>query len=192
VVLFFITLTICLTKIGDQKMIDLSEKRQSIIAVATEVFEKFVGMPKDMRPDDKERTGIQVLVWEPGTRNLVMVSIKEPSEAAKFFAVEKAVRSHVLSDMSSDNSAHPPTMQFPGSLSVFLDELPGHEEEEGILLASTSGLSAEEDAATSAAVLARVTGNSFTEICDCVNDFAGGLPDWYDEADRSYFQFLFE
>lgn len=171
---------------------DLNEKRQDIISVATEVFEKFVGMPKDVRPDDKERTGIQVLVWEPGTRNLVMVSIKEPSEAARFFAVEKAVRSHVLSDMSSDNSAHPPTMQFAGSLSVFINELPRSGGGEGILRASTSGLTAEEDAAVSAAVLAKVTGNSFVEICDSVNDFGGELPDWYDEEDRGYFQFLFE
>lgn len=173
-------------------MIDLNEKRQDIIAVATELFEKFVNMPKDVRPDDKERTGIQVLVWEPGTRNLVMVSIKEPSEAARFFAVEKAVRSHVLSDMSSGNSVHTPTLQFAGSLSVFINELSHNEGGEGILRASTSGLTAEEDAAVSAAVLAAVTGNSFIEICDSVNEFGGDLPDWYDEEDRSYFQFLFK
>lgn len=173
-------------------MIDLNGKRQDIIAVATELFERFVSMPKDVRSDEKERTGIQVLVWEPGTRNLVMVSIKEPSEAAKFFAVEKAVRSHIMSDMSSDNSAHPPTMQFAGSLSVFLNELRGHESEEGIIRASTSGLKTEEDVAISAAILAKITGLSFKEICDSVKSFNGNLPDWYDEADRSYFQFLFE
>jgi hypothetical protein len=173
-------------------MINLDEKRQEIIAAATEVFEMFVGMPKNVRPDDKERTGIQVFVWEPGTRNLVMVSVKEPSEAAKFFSIEKAVRSHVMSDMSSGNSANPPAMQFAGSISVFLDDLPGHKNEEGILRASTSGLTADEDAATSAAVLAKVTGASFLEICNSVNYFGGELPDWYDEGNRNYFQFLFE
>jgi NCAIR mutase (PurE)-related protein len=171
---------------------DLNERRQDIIAVATELFEKFVNMPKDVRPDDKERTGIQVLVWEPGTRNLVIVSIKEPSEAAKFFSVEKAVRSHVLSDMSSQNSANPPTMEFAGSLSVFIDELPGDENGAGILRASTSGLTAEEEAAVSASVLARITGKSFVEICDSVRDFGGDLPDWYHKEDKGYFQFLFE
>lgn len=173
-------------------MVDLNEKRQDIIAVATELFEKFVNMPKDVRPDDKERTGIQVLVWEPGTRNLVMVSVKEPSEAARFFAVEKAVRSHVVSDMSSGNTAHPPALQFAGSLSVFVNELPKKVGGEGILRASTSGLTAEEDAAISAAVLAVATGNSFVEICDSVNEYGGVLPHWYDEEDRGYFQFLFE
>lgn len=173
-------------------MIDLGSKRQDIIAVATEVFEKFVNMPKSIRPDEKERTGIQVLVWEPGTRNLVMVSIKEPSEAARFFAVEKAVRSHILSDMSSDNSASPSVMQFAGSLSIFLGGLPGYAGGEGILRASTSGLTAEEDAATSAAVLAKITGRSFADVCDSVNAFDGRLPDWYDEQNRGYFEFLFE
>jgi hypothetical protein len=173
-------------------MIDLNSKRPQIIAVATELYKKFTSMPESVRHDDKVRTGIQVLVWEPGTRNMVMVSIEEPSEAARFFAVEKAVRSHVLSDMSSGNSADPDSMQFPGSLSVFLDELRGHEGESGILRASTSGLTGEEDAATSAAVLATVTEVSFSEICDNVNESFGDLPDWYDEEKREYFQFLFE
>ena len=172
-------------------MIDLSEKRQDIIAVATELFEKFVSMPKSLRHDDKERTGIQVLAWEPYTRNLVMVSIKEPSEAAKFFVVEKAVRSNESSNMSSANLADSSAMQFPGSLSVFLNELPGRELKEGVLTVSVSGLLGEEDAAISAAIIAKITGVSFIEVCDSVDAFGGVLPDWYDE-NRSYFQFLFE
>src|SRR6056297_2452844 len=102
-------------------MIDLNEKRQDIIAVATELFEKFVNMPKNVRPDNKERTGIQVLVWQPGTRNFLMVSVGEPSEAARFFAVEKAVRSLQNGDVSSGNSADPDIMQFSGSVSIFTE-----------------------------------------------------------------------
>ena len=173
-------------------MIDLNEKRQDIIAVATELFEKFVNLPKSIRFDEKERTGIQVLVWEPGTRNLVLVSIGEPSEAARFFAVEKAVRSHLYNDAASDNSADSSIMQFAGSLSVFLDDLSGHENEAGLLMASTSGLTADEDAAISAAVLAKVTGNPFGQICDHVNEYGGHLPNWYDSDEESYFCFLFE
>ncbi|MEI7451983.1 MAG: hypothetical protein WCK37_02125 [Candidatus Falkowbacteria bacterium] len=172
----------------------MNEKRQDIIAVAAELFDKFVNIPKSVRPDDNKRTGIQVLVLEPHTRNLVMVSIKEPSEAAKFFVVEKAVRSEELSHMSSANSAHPPFMQFPGSLSVFLNELPGHNNklEEGVLTVSTSGLLSEEDVAISAAILAKITGASFAQICDSVDAFSGELPDWYNKDSRSYFDFLFE
>lgn len=175
-------------------MIDLNKKRQDIITVATELFEKFVNMPKDVRPDDKERTGIQVLVWEPGTRNLVMVSVGEPSEAAKFFVVEKAIRSDILCDASSGNSEYVDAMQFAGSLSVFLAELPGGSEDNaGVLIASTSGLTGEEDVAVSAAVLAVVTGSSFVQICDNVDEHEGKLPYWYSDTDRrGYFQFLFE
>lgn len=172
-------------------MIDLNSKRQDIIAVATEMFEKFVGMPKSVRPDDKERTGIQVLVWEPGTRNLVMASIKEPSEAAKFFVVEKAVRSHVNGHSSSANSEVITELQFAGSLSVLLDELSGHEDDV-YLLASTSGLTAEEDVAVSVAILSKIMGATFAEICDSVREYGGQLPYWYDEKNRGYFQFLFE
>lgn len=177
---------------GDLEMINLNEKRQDIITVAIELFEKFVNMPKDVRPDDKERTGIQILVWEPGTRNLVLDSVREPSEAARFFAIEKAVRSHVLSDMSSGNSAHPPTMQFAGSVGVFLDDILGIEYEGRILRASISGLTAEEDAAISVAIIAKITEKSFSEICDLVFVFNGDLPDWYYEKHKGYFQFLFE
>ena len=174
-------------------MIDLDSKRQDIIAVATEVFEKFVGMPKDLRPDDKERTGIQVLVWEPGTRNLVMASVKEPSEAAKFFVVEKAVRTHVNGHSSSADSEVIADLQFAGSLNVFLDELPGHEGEDNVFLyASTSGLTAEEDVAVSVAILSKISGATFAEVCDSVREYGGRLPDWYDEKKRGYFQFLFE
>lgn len=172
-------------------MIDLNQKRQDIIAVATEIFEKFINLPKDQRPDEKERTGIQVLVWQPGTRNLVIVSVGKPSEAAQFFAIEKAVRSRVLSDMSSQNTEHEPSLQYAGSVSVFLNELEGHHGEEGILCASVSGLKAEEDAAISAAVLAKVTGTSFLDICNSVNNYSGYLPDWY-EGERDYFEFLFQ
>ncbi|QQG52748.1 MAG: hypothetical protein HY931_00755 [Candidatus Falkowbacteria bacterium] len=172
-------------------MIDLNEKRQAIIAVATEMFNKFVSMPPELRSDDKPRTGIKVLVWEPGTRNLILFSVAEPSEAAQFFVVEKAVRSHILSDMSSQNSEHEPSLQYMGSLSVFLDELEGRADKKGILLASTSGLKGEEDAAISASVLAEAADASFQDICDNVASNFGKLPFWYDSEDKSYFDFLF-
>jgi hypothetical protein len=176
------------------KMIDLNAKRQEITDVATEIFEKFVNMPQDVRPDDKERTGIQVLVWQPGTRNLVLVSVKEPSEAARFFAIEKAVREDTHGHYSSENSAEPKFMMFAGSISLQMDEIPGFEElgHDAVLTASTSGLKAEEDVAVSAAILAKLTGLSIDEICENVNFNDGVLPDWYYDEDKGYFQFLFE
>ncbi len=172
-------------------MIDLNEKRQDIIAVATELFEKFVNMPKDVRPDDKERTGIQVLVWEPGTRNLVMVSVKEPSEAARFFAVEKAVRSETLNGASSGDSPDFDKMKFPGSISILLNDVPGSSDFMKIV-ASTSGLKPDEDVAVSAAVIAQIIEEPFVKVCDNVHLNEGRLPGWYFSTNESYFQFLFE
>ncbi|MDD2680986.1 MAG: hypothetical protein PHE20_02655 [Patescibacteria group bacterium] len=175
-------------------MINLDERRQEIVGVATKLFKKFVSMPKDVRPDDKERTGIQVIVWEPGTRNLVMGSIEEPSEAARFFAIEKAVRSHMLSDMSSGNSANPDSMEFAGSVSIFYShpEKKGEKLQEGILRVSTSGLTAEEDVAVSVSIIARIIGCSFAETCQYIQACNGKLPAWYEEDNKGYFQFLFE
>lgn len=179
-------------------MFDLNERRQDIIAVATELFEKFVNMPKDVRPDDKERTGIQVLVWEPGTRNLVLVSVKEPSEAAKFFVVEKAVRANTNSHYSSENSADQGRLMFPGSISLKINDCPALVSLEGVgnrprvLIASVSGLKSEEDVAISAAILAKITGLTVYQICDNVNHNDGILPDWFYDNDAGYFEFLFE
>ena len=174
-------------------MIDLNEKRQDIIAVAAELFEKFINMPKDARPDDKERTGIQVLVWQPGTRNLVMVSTGEPSEAARFFAVEKAVRSLQCGDVSSGNSADPDAMQFSGSVSIFPSTFSSIDiKDEITLTASVSGLKAEEDVAISIAILAKIIGVSFLDVCESIEFNDGDLPEWFYDEGRDYFQFLFE
>lgn len=190
---FFVVLyQYLLTKI--QKMIDLNAKRQDVIAVATELFEKFVSMSKDVRSDDKKRTGIQVLVWEPGTRNLVMISAKDPSEAAKFFSIEKAVRAECNFDHSSQNSANPGKMQFAGSVALQMNEIPGFGNLSGnaILVASTSGLKEEEDVAVSIAILSKITGLTFKEVCNIIDLNDGLLPDWCYNETKGYFQFLFD
>ena len=174
-------------------MIDLNSKRQEIFDTALKLFEKFVSMPQSLRPDDKERTGIQVVAWQPDSRNLVLSSIKTPSEAAQFFAIEKAVRSATKNHVSSENSANFSIMRFPGSVSVWLDELleSGFGGDAAITV-STSGLKAEEDVAISVAILAKITGKSFVDVCNNIILFGGILPAWYSQKDKGYFKFLFE
>ncbi len=175
-------------------MIDLNEKRQEIIDVATQLFEKFINMPKDLRPDDKKRTGIRVVAWEPDTRNLAMVSIKYPSEASQFFAVEKAVRSVTNFHASSENSADENCMMFAGSVSVQMNEITGFEnaKDSQLLVVSTSGLKAEEDVAVSLMVISKLIGLSVLDVCKNIDDNDGVLPEWYYDEDKSYLQFLFE
>lgn len=180
-------------KIGDFTMIDLNSERQGVIDLATELFEKFVTMPKDLRPDKKERTGIQILIWESGTKNLLMASIKEPSRFSKFFAVEKAVRMNINYHSSSANSANFDAMEFPGSVSAWLNDLSDFEYEgDPFITASTSGLRPEEDVAISVAILAEITGVPFATICKNIDSYGGILPYWYSEKDKGIFQFLFE
>ncbi len=126
--------------------LNLSEKKSQIALAATQAFNEIINAQG--RIDDKKRTGVQVLVREPDTRNLVLISVLEPPEHSKFFAVEKAVRSHLKNDYASQNSEHPDSMEFAGSVTVEID---------GVLVqASTSGMKAEEDVTISIRVLAAI------------------------------------
>ena len=177
-------------------MINLNEKKENIEIIATKLFEKFTGTSGNIRLDQKERTGIQVLVWQVNTKNFVMVPVKKPSVATQFFAIEKAVRAEVESDYTSQDSADLELMKYAGSISIPMNEVPGFEklDDDVLLTASTSGLKAEEDVAISIAVLAEITGLFFREICELVLFYSRrqSLPDWYFKKDKSYFSFLFE
>jgi len=165
-------------------MINLNDRRQEIIDVATEAFEIITGLPKNIRQDEKERTGIQVLVIQPGTRNLVYVSIKEPSEAAKFFAAEKAVRANILSDVSSGNSENLESMQFSGCISVFVDELVEGMPDK-MLQASVSGLNSEEDVTIAVLILAKLLKVKPYDICKNIISNFGRLPNFfYEDANQ--------
>ncbi len=67
-----------------------------LLDFAENLFDDLIALPKDIRPDDKERTGVKILIREIGTRNIIFESIGKPSEASQFFAIEKAVRSETL------------------------------------------------------------------------------------------------
>ena len=161
--------------------IDLNSKREEIISAAKEAFEEIVDLPTDVRPDEKERTGIQVLVRQPKTRNLVYLSIKNPSEAAQFFAVEKAVRSEVLFDTSSQNSEDTDIMRFAGSVTVNTDG------GRYTLQASVSGLKAEEDVTVAISVLSKLLQVHPSEIRKMVERTAGKMPEcFYDKTHYLY------
>ncbi|PKM91293.1 hypothetical protein CVU82_01695 [Candidatus Falkowbacteria bacterium HGW-Falkowbacteria-1] len=155
-------------------MINLDERRLDIISVATKAFEIITRIPNDVRKDDKERTGIQVLVRQPGTRNLVFVSIKEPSEAAKFFSAEKAVRSDLRFEMTSQESEDPKKLQFPGSVMIEVED--GH-----FLQASISGLQSEEDVAVAIAILSSLLSTIPSDLCERIRAQGGELPSCFEE-----------
>jgi len=157
--------------------IDLQEKKQELILVATNAFDILTNLPKEMRGDDKERTGIQVLVREPGTRNLIFFSVGKPSEQAMFFSAEKAVRSHIHGDSASQNSSDPEKMEFAGSVSVCINGI--H------LQVSISGLKAEEDVAVAITILSNIFRVNPKQICLKIETTNGRLPDCF-YLDRHY------
>lgn len=153
--------------------INLNEKRGGIIAVGYKYYDQIMSLTGKFRNDEKPRTGIQIFVREPGTRNLMIASIYKPSEAAQFFAIEKAVRSRVKLDWSSQNSEDPDAMEFRGSVMA---------EFNGITLqASVSGLTADEDTNIAVRILAYLFKVEPRAIIDDIINHDGELPYFFTE-----------
>jgi len=163
---------------------DLNGWRNEITAAASRCFIHLVSLPESVRKDEKKRTGIQVLVREPGTRNLVYESIYEPSEAAKFFSVEKAVRSYLRGDVSSTNSENPEKMEYTGSITYVV--IVG----EKYLQVSVSGLKAEEDVTIAIIVTAAVVKVPPLDIMKRIQEMGGKLPDVLFDKDGYLYRML--
>lgn len=154
---------------------DLLEEKERAHKTAAFWFNKLMELSNDIRNDDKDRTGIQVFAWGPGTRNFIYFPVGEPSEAAKIFAVEKAVRSFVLGDASSQNSQDVSILRFPGSVTVTINSI--------TVTVSVSGLQSHEDVFVAIQVLARIFNETTTSICLSIVEQGGELPrftHWYD------------
>ncbi len=156
--------------------INLSEKREEIVTKATELFDKIVNLPEEIRPDTSARTGIQIFMREIGTRNSIFISIHEPSENAQTFSVEKAVRSETLGDYSSQNSEDPSQMKFRGSITVDFAR--------DRYQSSVSGLKGEEDAAVGVIILSLALGISVKALIERVMAKNGQIPECFFEKDH--------
>src|SRR5665811_419863 len=102
--------------------IDLKARRDDIKSHALRWFDRITGLPKEIMPDVKYRTGVQVTVKQWGTaRNQIFFSVYKPSEDAQFFSAEKLVRSHAHGDFASQNSQNPEEGEYAGSITVFIN-----------------------------------------------------------------------
>jgi hypothetical protein len=149
--------------------INVESHRRAIVYLGNKLFTYVTTLPKDIRPDKKHRTGIEILVRILGTRNQISFSIKKPSKDAKFFAIEKSVRSESHAHKTSLDSEEVKYMRFGGCVSLSL--------EDEVLHVSTSGLTAEEDTVISIIILAKISGVSIDEILDEIKRDGGKLPD---------------
>jgi hypothetical protein len=149
---------------------NLAERREEITALAQELFNKITSLPKNIRGDEKTRTGIQILCWVPYSRNLMIIRIGEPSEAAQFFSVEKAVRVWERSYNTSGDCGNEELFEFPGA--VFFSQGIG-------LVVSTSGLLGKENEAISRIIIASILLEFLPQ-----EDFAWIFGDWGIEEEK--------
>jgi hypothetical protein len=156
-------------------MINLKEKELEIMETAAFWFNTLMNLPNEIRQDTKERTGISVYIREPGKRNSLHFSVSQPSADATDFAVEKAVRSHVLGHVSSQNSEDPEKLQFAGSLTLEIDGT--------IIQVSVSGMQSFEDVFIAIQILSRISGAYTYSVCLSIAEKGGELPKfthWYE------------
>jgi hypothetical protein len=165
-----------------QKTIDLNSKMTRALEVGHKWFMTTIGLREDIRNDEKMRTGIQMLLQQPGTRNLIFLAIIEPSKVAQVLASEKATRSNVLGDVSSFNSRNPQIMRFGGAVTATFDGV--------TLQASTSGLKEEEDILVSVMQLAEAFDKTPLEICTNISEHGGLFPPEFFEVDSYLYKFI--
>lgn len=149
--------------------INISEKRELIQKLGKELFEQITNLTQEIRPDDKPRTGIQIVAREEGTRNIVMISIYEPSEAARFFAVEKTVRTECNGHLTSQESEDPEFMQFAGNVNYVCEDA-----DLRIFHVSVSGLKAEEDVLIALIILSQIIEKPTDEVIKRIYELSMG------------------
>lgn len=147
--------------------VNLAEKREELSALAHELFQKITGLDPTIRKDVKERKGIQVVCCVPGTRNLIVIPVGQPTETAQFFSIEKAVRTDLSDDMTSDESANEKLCQFIGAVAYDGEK---EEHEELYVIVSTSGLLGIEDSAISCILQGKIWGIPPREVIEKLRD----------------------
>jgi hypothetical protein len=161
----------------------LSEKKNMLVAVAANVFDYFVSLPKSVRLDEKERTGIQVLVREPGTQNRIFFSVGQPPEGSVINAVEKAVRSDVLGNLTSQDSENPDKMQYRGSVTFVGEHI--------TIQASVSGLLPDEDVAIAVAILTLLFDYRSIFFCRLIEKRGGAMPINFEKEGHYLQEYIF-
>lgn len=162
-------------------MIDLQSIKREVANIGEEFFYKILCL-NGRNDGDKKRTGVQIVVAQPHTRNMAVISIGEPSDVAKFLAVEKAVRSEFYKDATSQNSDNEDMMQYAGSLTFNDGDVN--------IQVSVSGLKPCEDVALSAIILSKILDKKISEITDVICDNKGMLPACFFDKDHYLYDLL--
>ena len=155
--------------------INIEEQRQRLTSKAEELFNAVNAIPAETRGDTKQRTGITVLVRQIQTRNMIQFGIHFPSEATKFFVVEKAVRSELFREATSGHSANDDALRFEGSITFTTNDGIAYQ-------VSTSGMLAPEDTGISVALMAEFLQIEVSEVIANITHHEHGiLPDYFSD-----------
>lgn len=150
------------------KTIILKKKEPCIFELGKELFDKITTLPADVRPVDEKRTGIQIYIRQLGTRNSAFVSVYSPSKDDITFSVEQSVRTEILGDYSSQDSANPDLMRFAGCVVMELDGIKYH--------SSVSGLKETENVYMAVVLMREVLGINIKSIVDYLYFYGAMLP----------------
>lgn len=155
--------------------INLIEQRESLIELATKLFNYATELPyeeKWLKSKEKKSRGIQIFVYELKNKdNLVFNSIGEPSDFAKIFAVQQAVKAEILGH-------HFASRKEPGVLSVLYKDTS--------IWASTAGLMEDENAVISLFLLAKVTDCKPGDMIKYILSNKGELPNCFLNVRQHY------
>lgn len=152
------------------KPLDVVSKKSELQNLAKDIFDYLVGLPQDVRPDEKPRTGIQVLLRETDYRSdeLINFPVYNPSDRAQYFAVEKSLRTEAYGDATSQNTENEKEKKFRGCITVSLEDY--------VLHSSVSGLYGSEDVAIAIILAARATNSSIDNVLRNIMRRDGKLP----------------
>lgn len=90
-----------------------------ILAVAKKFYQDIIAQPDEVRKDTKPRTGVQILIEEPGNSlNLIFFPIENPSERAQKLACEKSVRCGFHGHVTSQKSEDPAMDRYRGCVTI--------------------------------------------------------------------------
>lgn len=152
-----------------KKKINVESKSRAITYLGNKLFVYITTLPKDIRPDKTQRTGVQLFMRVLGTRNQSSVSVKKPSKDAKIFAIEKSVRTETHAHKTSLDSEDVENMKFGGCIGFYIGDEEFH--------VSCSGLTAQEDTVISIIILSQIAGVFINDILDEIIRDGGKLPD---------------
>jgi hypothetical protein len=152
----------------DYKLLkDFEAQREKIESLAVSLFRFMLSCPNEERKDEKERTGMKILIRQKGTANISVFDIAEPSGRTCFFVTEKILRMENLKHRSSQESQNEEKLYFSGAL-CYAD-----------VQISVSGLQAHEDAAVAFVVLSKLFNLNFDQMKG--NFPKGSLPEGFND-----------